>query len=69
MTAGAFFERARAGQLTALRCGSCGELAIPPRQLCPACHDEFHQWLSRVLQPLCKDGEDPLDKLYCFPRD
>lgn len=38
VTARAFFERASAGQLTALRCGSCGELAIPPRQLCPACH-------------------------------
>jgi hypothetical protein len=33
-----FFEAARAGRLTALRCGGCGELAIPPREFCPACH-------------------------------
>lgn len=39
------------------------------RKLCPACHEEFHQWLTKVLQPLCKDGEEPLKKLYCFPRD
>jgi uncharacterized OB-fold protein len=38
ITARAFFERARAGELTALRCGVCGELAIPPKQFCPACH-------------------------------
>jgi uncharacterized OB-fold protein len=50
ITARAFFERARAGQLTALRCGSCGELAIPPRQLCPACH-------TRAWQPVDLRGE------------
>jgi hypothetical protein len=32
-----FFEEARAGRLTAIRCGQCGELAIPPKELCPAC--------------------------------
>ena len=32
-----FFERARDGRLTAVRCRKCGELAIPPRQFCPAC--------------------------------
>ena len=35
----AFFEEARAGRLTAIRCGKCGELAIPPREFCPACHE------------------------------
>jgi hypothetical protein len=32
-----FFERAREGTLTAVRCGKCGELAIPPKEFCPAC--------------------------------
>ena len=44
ITVRAFFERVRAGQLVAIRCGSCGELAIPPRELCPACH-------ARAWQP------------------
>jgi 3-oxo-4,17-pregnadiene-20-carboxyl-CoA hydratase alpha subunit len=51
MTARAFFERARAGQLTAVRCGSCGELAIPPKELCPACHTRA--WQS---MPLAGEG-------------
>jgi uncharacterized OB-fold protein len=34
-----FFERAREGQLTGVRCRKCGELAIPPKELCPACHE------------------------------
>jgi uncharacterized OB-fold protein len=33
-----FFERAREGTLTAVRCGKCGALAIPPKEFCPACH-------------------------------
>ena len=32
-----FFAGARAGRLTAIRCGGCGALAIPPKQFCPAC--------------------------------
>lgn len=47
ITARAFFEKARGGQLTAIRCGSCGELAIPPRELCPSCH--AHSWQPVVL--------------------
>jgi hypothetical protein len=35
-----FFEQVRAGRLTAIRCGACGEIAIPPRELCPTCHAE-----------------------------
>jgi uncharacterized protein len=50
ITARAFFERVGAGQLMALRCGACGELAIPPRELCPACH-------ARAWQPLTLGGE------------
>lgn len=47
LTARAFFEKVRAGQLTAVRCGGCGELAIPPKALCPACHTR--QWHPVVL--------------------
>ncbi|HKC98364.1 MAG TPA: OB-fold domain-containing protein [Methylomirabilota bacterium] len=50
VTARAFFEKARGGQLTAIRCGACGELAIPPKELCPNCH--AHQW-----QPMALAGE------------
>lgn len=32
-----FFERARGGALTGLRCQRCSELAIPPREFCSAC--------------------------------
>ena len=45
-----FFERAREGQLTGVRCGKCGELAIPPKELCPACGE-------RAWQPVPLAGE------------
>ena len=32
-----FFEEARAGRLSGIRCGKCGELAIPPKEFCPTC--------------------------------
>jgi uncharacterized OB-fold protein len=32
-----FFAEVRAGRLTGIRCGHCGDLAIPPKQFCPAC--------------------------------
>ena len=47
MTSKDFFERARAGTLTALRCGKCGELAIPPKEFCPACQQRA--WQSVTL--------------------
>jgi len=50
LTVRAFFERAHEGQLTAVRCGGCGELAIPPKELCPACH-------ARAWQPVPLSGE------------
>ena len=50
ITVRAFFERVRAGQLTAIRCGSCGELAIPPKELCPKCH-------ARAWQPQALAGD------------
>ena len=47
ITARAFFEKARGGQLTAIRCGACGELSMPPRELCPTCHAQ--SWQPVVL--------------------
>jgi uncharacterized OB-fold protein len=32
-----FFEEARAGRLTGIRCSRCGEVAIPPKEFCPGC--------------------------------
>ena len=32
-----FFEEARAGRLTGLRCGRCGALTIPPKEFCESC--------------------------------
>ena len=44
----AFFEEARKGHLTAIRCGSCAELAIPPKEFCPACRKR--EWQTVPLQ-------------------
>jgi uncharacterized OB-fold protein len=45
-----FFEHARDGQLTAVRCTGCGELAIPPKQFCPACG-------TRGWEPVALSGD------------
>jgi uncharacterized OB-fold protein len=45
-----FFDRAREGRLTGVRCRKCGELAIPPKELCPACHE-------RAWEPVPLAGE------------
>lgn len=49
ITLKAFFEEARAGRLTGIRCGRCGELAIPPKEFCPACQE-------RAWDPVPLDG-------------
>ncbi len=49
VTLKAFFEEARAGRLTGIRCGRCGELAIPPKEFCPACQE-------RAWEPVPLDG-------------
>jgi uncharacterized OB-fold protein len=46
-----FFEHARLGVLTALRCQRCGELAMPPQDRCRACGE--HAWTT---VPLRGDG-------------
>jgi uncharacterized OB-fold protein len=45
-----FFEKAREGQLTAVRCGRCGSLAMPPREFCPTC-------AQRAWEPVPLSGE------------
>lgn len=45
-----FFARAREGTLTAIRCGACGRLAIPPKEFCAACH-------RRAWEPVTLSGE------------
>lgn len=45
-----FFERAREGVLTALRCGKCGELAVPPKEFCAACQ-------QRAWEPVTLAGD------------
>jgi hypothetical protein len=45
-----FFERAREGRLTGIRCGKCGALAIPPKEFCPECQ-------ARAWQPVALSGE------------
>ena len=42
ITLKSFFEEARAGRLTGIRCARCGELALPPKELCPRCQQR--QW-------------------------
>ena len=37
-----FFAEAREGRLNGLRCQHCGELTIPPKEFCTACHE--HSW-------------------------
>ncbi len=43
-----FFDGARSGTLTALKCGHCGELAIPPREFCVACGKR--EWTTTPLK-------------------
>ena len=45
-----FFEKAREGQLTAVRCGGCGALAVPPKEFCSTCSQR--QW-----EPIALSGE------------
>jgi uncharacterized OB-fold protein len=51
LTLRGFFERVHEGQLSAVRCRGCGELAIPPKELCPTCGQRGWD-----LVPLSGDG-------------
>jgi len=52
ITLQSFFEAARDGKLIGIKCGGCGALAIPPRELCPECGRR--EWAP---VPLSGDGE------------
>jgi uncharacterized OB-fold protein len=45
-----FFERARDGELTAIRCEKCGALAVPPKEFCGSCQ-------QRAWKPVTLTGE------------
>lgn len=47
-----FWEACARGELVAQRCGDCGELAHPPRPMCPKCHS-----LRRETARLSGGGE------------
>lgn len=42
-----FFEGVGAGRVSVQRCGSCGDLAVPPKAFCPSCYGAI--WERVVL--------------------
>ena len=50
VTLGRFFEQAREGALIGIRCGACGALAVPPKELCAECG-------ARRWEPVPLSGE------------
>jgi uncharacterized OB-fold protein len=48
-----FFEQARVGRLTGIKCGGCGDIAIPPKEFCANCG-------TRAWQPVLLSGEGTL---------
>ena len=53
MTLKGFFEKAREGRLTGIKCGGCGEVAIPPKEFCANCH-------ARAWSPIELSGDGTL---------
>jgi uncharacterized OB-fold protein len=49
-----FFEAARSGKLTGIRCGGCGELAIPPKEFCAGCQ-------QRAWEPVPLSGDGVIE--------
>ena len=48
-----FFDLARDGRLTGIRCGGCHEVAIPPKEFCASCG-------TRAWEPVPLSGEGTL---------
>ena len=48
-----FFDRVREGRLTGIKCGGCGEVAIPPREFCASCG-------ARNWEPIALSGDGTL---------
>ena len=40
-----YWEAAARGELRVQRCSACGTHRFYPRALCPACHDDAHEWV------------------------
>jgi len=53
MTLKGFFDQARTGRLVGIKCGGCGEVAIPPKEFCATCH-------TRAWQVVTLDGDGTL---------
>ena len=51
LTLKGFFEHARSGRLSGIKCGGCGEVAIPPKEYCASCHARAWQ-----VVPLTGEG-------------
>jgi uncharacterized OB-fold protein len=49
-----FFEAARNGQLTGIRCRGCGQLAIPPKEFCDGCQ-------QRAWEPVPLSGDGVIE--------
>ena len=47
MTSREFFDGVREGRLVVQRCAACGELAVPPKAVCPSC--ESIRWERATL--------------------
>ncbi len=62
-----FYENLREGRFTTTRCRECGQVAYPPRVICPECYSEDLEWIElprrgKVLVVVEKWGGVPL----CF---
>jgi uncharacterized OB-fold protein len=49
-----FFERARGGVLSGIRCAKCSHLTIPPKEFCPACGQQ-------AWEPVPLSGEGAIE--------
>lgn len=44
ITAASFFQFISEERLMATHCVKCDEIFLPPRAICPHCHDEVNKW-------------------------
>lgn len=57
-----FFERAREGTLTGIRCRHCGSLAMPPKDSCEQC-------LQRAWDPVTLSGGGTIESFRVIAAD
>jgi hypothetical protein len=41
-----FYENLREGKFTTTRCKICGQVAYPPRVICPGCYSDELEWIE-----------------------